>query len=86
MTDLSLDAFALLIANLFRAESDDHVLSIGDWAPSAISERDNFHPAARITVGDVRRWAREAGHSPVVGLHAGDPALALRSAAAAELP
>jgi hypothetical protein len=57
--DLNLEQFARLIANLYGDETDDCVLSIGDWKPSPVAGRpDLFHSTVRVTVGDFRRWAK----------------------------
>jgi hypothetical protein len=56
---ISLEQFARLIANLYRKEDDDHVLTVGDWLPSPVpgDPEPLFHGSVRVTVGDFRRWA-----------------------------
>lgn len=56
---ITLEQFARLIANLYRKQPDDHVLTIGDWIPSPVSgDREPlFCGTVRVTVGDFRRWA-----------------------------
>jgi hypothetical protein len=61
MTDLSLEQFALVVANLYRKEPDECVVTLGDWQPSPVQEREPlFHGTIRVTVGDFRRWAPSA--------------------------
>ena len=57
--ELTLEHFARLVANLYRAEPDDCVLTLGDWQPSPVpGDREPlFHGTIRVTVGDFRRWA-----------------------------
>lgn len=56
---MALDVFARLVANLYRHEPDETVITLGDWQPSPVSgDRDPlFHGTIRVTVGDFRRWA-----------------------------
>jgi len=55
---LSLEQFALVVANLYRASPDDCVITLGDWQPSPVQGRPEiFHGAIRVTVGDFRRWS-----------------------------
>lgn len=64
-THFTLDQAALLIANLFRAEPNDHVITIGDWQPHPVEgQPEIFCGAVRFTVGDFRRWA--PGYTPGV--------------------
>lgn len=62
MAELSLEKFALLMANLYRHEPDSCVITLGDWQPSPVpGDREPlFHGTVRVTVGDFRRWAPEA--------------------------
>jgi len=55
---ISLEQFARLVANLYRKEDDDHVLTVGDWLPSPVpgDPEPLFHGTIRVTVGDFRRW------------------------------
>lgn len=56
--DLTLQQFARLVANLYRASPDDCVISLGDWIPSPVPERSHmFSAVMRVTVGDFRRWS-----------------------------
>lgn len=66
--NLTLEQFALIMANLYRAYPDDQVVTLGDWQPSPVpgDRAPLFHATVRVTVGDFRRWApehvREAPH------------------------
>ena len=55
---MALDVFARLVANLYRHEPDDCVITLGDWQPSPVhgDARPLFHGTIRVTVGDFRRW------------------------------
>ena len=57
--DIDLPTFARLIANLYRKESDDHIISLGDWGQNYDPQNPKsiFYPVAQFTVGDFRRWA-----------------------------
>lgn len=62
MTDLSLAQFAVVVANLYRDEPDECVITIGDWQPSPVEGRPEiFHGTIKANVGDFRRWSRSAG-------------------------
>lgn len=55
---LSLEAFARLVANLYRDKPDDHEITLGDWMPSPVDGRPLlFCGTLRVTVGHFRRWA-----------------------------
>lgn len=57
---MSLREFARLVANLYRESPDDHVVTLGDWEESPVTDRHPlFHGAVRVTVGDFRRWSVE---------------------------
>ena len=56
--EMTLNVFARLVANLYRKEADDHVITIGDWSMSPVhGGRPLFNGSIRLTVGQFRSWA-----------------------------
>ncbi len=58
LAPMTLAVFARLVANLYRHEPDECVITLGDWQSSPVADRAPlFHGTLRVTVGDFRRWA-----------------------------
>lgn len=56
----SLVEFVDAALSVYRADPDDHVLSLGDWIES--NQGRQFDASLRVTVGDFRRWREFLNH------------------------